>query len=66
MALIISSALLVGLVSLVVLLWAMASGQYDDPEGDAARILLDDDCEGSGRAITAAIPPVAGHLPKGS
>jgi len=45
MALIISSALLVGLSSLAVLLWALASGQYDDPDGDAARILVDDPAE---------------------
>jgi cbb3-type cytochrome oxidase maturation protein len=43
MALIIASALVVGLASLAVLLWALASGQYDDPDGDAQRILLDDD-----------------------
>jgi cbb3-type cytochrome oxidase maturation protein len=43
MALIIFFALLVGLVSLAVLLWALASGQYDDPDGDAVRILLNDD-----------------------
>lgn len=46
MALIISSALLVGLCSLAVLLWALASGQYDDPDGDAVRILMDDDTDG--------------------
>lgn len=43
MALIIASALVVGLTSLAVLLWALASGQYDDPDGAAQRILLDDD-----------------------
>jgi cbb3-type cytochrome oxidase maturation protein len=43
MPLIIAFALLIGLSSLGVLLWALASGQYDDPDGDAARILLDDD-----------------------
>ena len=43
MALIIASALVVGLVSLGLLLWALASGQYDDPDGAAARILLDDE-----------------------
>lgn len=37
------AALSFGLVALAVLLWALRSGQYDDPEGDAARILLDDD-----------------------
>jgi cbb3-type cytochrome oxidase maturation protein len=49
MAAIIACALLVGLVALVVLLWAIGSGQYDDLEGDANRILLsdpDDDCAG--------------------
>jgi cbb3-type cytochrome oxidase maturation protein len=40
--LIIASALTVGLTALGVLLWAMGSGQYDDPDGDAERILLED------------------------
>ena len=43
MALIIASALLVGLASLIVLLWAISSGQYDDPDGDAQRILMEDE-----------------------
>ena len=43
MGLIIASALFVGLASLAVLLWALSSGQYDDLDGDAQRILLDDD-----------------------
>jgi cbb3-type cytochrome oxidase maturation protein len=42
-ALIVGSALMVGLGALAVLLWALRSGQYDDPDGDAERILLDDD-----------------------
>jgi len=42
-ALIIASALVVGLASLAVLLWALSSGQYDDLDGDAQRILMDDD-----------------------
>ena len=41
-ALIITSALAVGLTALGVLLWALSSGQYDDLDGDAERILLDD------------------------
>ncbi len=41
-ALIIASALGVGLTALAVLLWALNSGQYDDPDGAAERILLDD------------------------
>ena len=32
-----------GLVMVVVLVWAVKSGQYEDLEGDANRILLDDD-----------------------
>jgi len=43
MALIIASALAIGLASLAILLWALSSGQYDDLEGDAERILLDDE-----------------------
>ena len=43
MALIIAFALLAGLGGLLVLFWALSNGQYDDPEGDAQRILLDDD-----------------------
>jgi cbb3-type cytochrome oxidase maturation protein len=43
MALIAVAAISFGLAALGVLLWAIRSGQYDDPQGDAARILLDDD-----------------------
>ena len=43
MAPIIAAALLMGLATLGILLWAMGSGQYDDLEGDACRILNDDD-----------------------
>jgi len=43
MALIIASALLVGLGALSLLLWALRSRQYEDLDGAAARILLDDD-----------------------
>jgi cbb3-type cytochrome oxidase maturation protein len=42
-ALIVASALAVGLGALGLLVWALNSGQYDDPDGDAQRILLDDD-----------------------
>ena len=42
MGLIIASALLVGLGALAVLLWALSNGQYDDPDGDAMRIFMDD------------------------
>ncbi|MFA5121091.1 cbb3-type cytochrome oxidase assembly protein CcoS [Zavarzinia sp.] len=37
------TALLMGLVGLAAFLWAMKTGQFDDLEGDAARILYDDE-----------------------
>jgi cbb3-type cytochrome oxidase maturation protein len=43
MVLIAVAAISFGLVALGCLLWALRSGQYDDPDGAAARILLDDD-----------------------
>lgn len=36
-------ALFLGLLGLGAFLWAAKSGQFDDPEGDAARILIDED-----------------------
>ena len=44
----IPSALGLGLIGLVGFLWALKSGQFDDPKGAAARILLDDDLDGPG------------------
>ena len=35
--------LLLGLVGVAIFFWAVRSGQYDDMEGAAHRILLDDD-----------------------
>lgn len=43
MALIIASALLVGLGALLVLVWALRTDQYEDLDGAAERILLEDD-----------------------
>ena len=43
LALIIAAALLFGLGALALLLWSLNSGQYEDLEGAANRILLDDD-----------------------
>lgn len=37
--------LLLGLVGVVVFVWAVRSGQYDDMEGAANRVLMDDDLE---------------------
>jgi cbb3-type cytochrome oxidase maturation protein len=36
-------ALLLGLIGLVAFLWSLRSGQYDDLDGAALRILPDDD-----------------------
>ena len=36
-------ALLLGLAALFAFLWAMRSGQYEDLEGEANRILFEDD-----------------------
>ncbi len=39
----IPAMILLGVVMLFVLIWAVRRGQYEDFEGDAQRILLDDD-----------------------
>ncbi len=39
----IPAMLLLGGLGLAAFLWALKSGQYDDMEGNAARILFDDD-----------------------
>lgn len=36
-------ALLLGLTGLAAFLWSLRSGQYDDMEGAAVRVLSDDD-----------------------
>mgnify|MGYP000677948062 CR=1 FL=1 len=36
-------ALLLGGFGLAAFIWALRSGQFDDPDGAAERILLDDD-----------------------
>ena len=36
-------SLLLGLGALVAFLWTVRRGQYDDMDGDAWRILMDDD-----------------------
>ncbi len=39
----IPSMIIIGLILVVILFWAIKSGQFDDFEGDAHRILMDDD-----------------------
>ena len=41
--LLIPGMIVLGLVMVGVLVWAVKSGQYDDLEGDAHRILMDED-----------------------
>lgn len=36
-------ALFFGLLGLAAFFWALRSGQFEDPDGSAARILFDDD-----------------------
>lgn len=47
LAFLIPIALLMGLAGLVAFFWAMRSGQYDDMDGAAHRILIDDEEEAS-------------------
>jgi cbb3-type cytochrome oxidase maturation protein len=35
--------LIFGVITVAVLIWAAKSGQYDDLEGEASRILMDED-----------------------
>jgi cbb3-type cytochrome oxidase maturation protein len=44
--------LVLGLVAVGVLFWAVRSGQFDDLEGDAYRILMDDDAEMESRNLS--------------
>ena len=37
------AALALGLLALAAFLWALRTGQFDDPDGSAGRILFDDD-----------------------
>jgi cbb3-type cytochrome oxidase maturation protein len=39
----IPSMIFIGLILVGILIWAVKRGQYDDLEGDAHRILLDED-----------------------
>jgi cbb3-type cytochrome oxidase maturation protein len=41
--LLIPAALAIGGLGLAAFFWALRDGQFDDPDGNAARILMDDD-----------------------
>ena len=54
-------ALFLGLLGLVAFLWSLKSGQYDDLDGAAERILFDEEEQeeagDAGRTTTAPPPP---------
>ena len=43
LAVLIPVSLILGALGLCAFLWSVRGDQYDDPEGNAARILLEDD-----------------------
>ncbi|CAN7302131.1 cbb3-type cytochrome oxidase assembly protein CcoS [Mesorhizobium sp. LjNodule214] len=45
LAVLVPVAILMGLVGLAAFMWTLRSGQYDDLDGAAERILMDDDRE---------------------
>jgi cbb3-type cytochrome oxidase maturation protein len=45
LAYLVPMALGLGLIGLLAFMWSLRSGQYDDLDGDALRILGDDDIE---------------------
>ncbi|WP_024277457.1 cbb3-type cytochrome oxidase assembly protein CcoS [Xanthobacter sp. 126] len=49
-------ALLLGLGGLFAFLWSLKSGQYDDLDGAAVRVLSDDDLPDSARPASSAAP----------
>lgn len=52
-----AAALFLGLLGLAGFLWALKSGQFDDLDGAAHRILFDDDDAAGTTAGTPAAPP---------
>lgn len=54
LAWLIPAALFLGLLGLAAFLWSLRSGQFDDLEGSAYRILEDDDERGAPDASAAA------------
>lgn len=55
--------MLFGLLFFAVLIWAVKNGQYEDMEGNASRILLDDDDEMMGHQPKDTHPEKEIHPP---
>lgn len=53
-------AVLLGLIGLGAFLWSMKSGQFDDLEGAAYRVLFEDDDE-EGKAENQRVTPTTQH-----
>ena len=53
LALLIPLALMMGLLGLVAFFWALRRGQFDDLDGAANRILIDDEDEPAGKLAPA-------------
>lgn len=56
------AALLLGLLGLAGFMWSLKTGQYEDLEGAAWRILEDDDIEDAADGIPEG---ARGHVPEG-
>ena len=56
------AALGLGLIGLVGFLWALKSGQFDDLDGAANRILFDDDHLGPSQPVADLAPAPKGPL----
>lgn len=56
-------ALLMGIAGLFAFMWALKSGQYDDLEGAAARVLIEEDMPEREGAPTAPAPDETARQP---
>ncbi|KXF75123.1 cytochrome C oxidase Cbb3 [Paramesorhizobium deserti] len=58
-------ALFLGVLGLVAFLWSLKNGQYDDLDGAAERILLDDPAEKTSDAVYRGTMKLDNRLPAG-
>jgi cbb3-type cytochrome oxidase maturation protein len=56
--------LLMLLVGIAAFVWAVSNGQYDDLEGEGARILFDDEGDTQSSARIESAPPVDDGAPR--